>query len=256
MASHNSAQGDFVDEALKIVSAATQQGIVLRLMGALVVRLHCQKFLDLHDQMKRELTDLDFVTYRNQGDKLKLFFTELGYTPDEHILTYFGDKRQKYYNVTNGRGVDIFLDKLEMCHTIPFNGRLELDSPTITLADFILEKMQIVQLNEKDVKDTIVIFREHEVGESDKETVNASYIAKILSDDWGFYYTVTSNLSKTKNTLPSVSILDDETRVDVSSKIDNVVKYIEKEPKTLGWKMRARVGPKKKWYRDVEELVR
>ena len=31
---------------------------------------------------------------------------------------------------------------------------------------------------------------------------------------------------------------------------------IEKEPKSVGWKLRARVGTKKQWYNDVEEVER
>ena len=31
---------------------------------------------------------------------------------------------------------------------------------------------------------------------------------------------------------------------------------IEKEPKSLGWKLRAKVGTKKQWYNDVEEVER
>jgi len=245
-----------VEEVRNIVSAGEKRGIILRLTGGLVVRCHCKKYLHLYDAMKRKVNDLDFITYSQYRERLKPFFIEMGYKPDERFLAYFGHKRQKYYNESNGMEIDLFIDKLEMCHNISFKGRLELDSPTITLADFILTKMQIVELNEKDIKDTVVILREHEVGESDNETINAKYIAKVLSKDWGFYYTVTSNLKKVKNALQSISVLRDEDRVDVSSKINKLLKYIVDEPKTLGWKIRASIGTKKKWYTDVEEVVR
>jgi hypothetical protein len=116
--------------------------------------------------------------------------------------------------------------------------------------------MQIVQINEKDIKDTVVIMREHDVGDLDNETVNARYIARTLSDDWGFYYTVTTNLGKVKNSLSSVQVLSDQDRADVSSKIDKLVSCIEEQPKSMRWKMRAKIGTKKKWYNDVEEVVR
>ena len=129
-----------------------------------------------------------------------------------------------------------------------------MDSPTITLADFLLEKMQIVQLNDKDKIDTVVLLREHEIGDVDKETINAQYISKLLAKDWGFYYTVTTNLGKIKEYAQS-SMTEEDSR-DVAAKADQLVQRIENEPKTTGWKMRARVGPKKKWYKDVEEVVR
>ncbi len=256
MSQDGSSSPNLADEALRIISTAQEQGIILRLIGALVVRLHCKKFLHLHDAMKRELTDLDFITYHAYADRLRPFFTSLGYSPDEHIFAYFGHRRQKYFEKSKQTMIDVFIDKLEMCHSIIFTGRLELDSPTITLTDFLLEKMQIVQINEKDIKDTIVILREHDVGEVDKETINAKYLAGTLSDDWGFYHTVTSNLCKVKTMLPSVNALADEDRSDVSSKIDRLLSRIEERPKSMGWKMRARIGTKKKWYNDVEEVVR
>jgi hypothetical protein len=256
MSLQSSPKPSLADEALRIISTAQEREIILRLMGALVVRMHCRKYLHLHDAMKRELTDLDFMTYRSCAGRLTPFFVSLGYAPDEHVLAYFGDRRHKYYGQDMRIMVDVFIDNLEMCHKILFDRRLELDFPTITLADFILEKMQIVQINEKDIKDTVVIMREHDVGDLDNETVNARYIARTLSDDWGFYYTVTTNLGKVKNSLSSVQVLSDQDRADVSSKIDKLVSCIEEQPKSMRWKMRAKIGTKKKWYNDVEEVVR
>lgn len=245
---------DFADEATRIVNKAQEKGIVIRVMGATVIRKHCPNFQHLHTAMKRELTDIDFITYSKFNPSVKPLFLELGYVSDDRFNAYFGMMRQQYNDPVNRRMADVFFDQLEMCHTIDFRGRLELDSPTITLADFLLEKMQIVQLNEKDRIDTIVLVREHQIGDSDKETINAGYVAKLLAKDWGFYYTVTTNLGKVKDYARSA--LPDEDSRDVAAKVDQLVEWIEKEPKTTGWKMRARVGPKKKWYRDVEEVIR
>jgi len=245
---------DFADEATRIVEKAQEKRIVIRVMGATVIRKHCPKFLHLHTAMKRELTDMDFMTYSKFNPSIKPLFVELGYAPDDRFNAYFGMMRQQYSDPANRRMADIFFDQLEMCHTVDFRGRLELDSPTITLADFLLEKMQIVQLNEKDMIDTTVLLREHQIGDSDKETINAGYVAKLLGKDWGFYYTVTTNLGKVREYARSA--LSEEDSRDVVAKADQLLEWIEKEPKTAGWKMRARIGPKKKWYRDVEEVIR
>ena len=247
---------DFVQEALRIIGEADKRGIRLRLLGATAVKLHSPKFAYLYEDMQRALTDLDLISYSRFRPLLKDFLKSLGYTADDRFIALHGHKRQIYYDETNKRTVDIFIDKLAFCHIIDFAGRLELDNPTITLADIILEKMQIVQINEKDIKDTIIMLREHEVGEIEKETVNAKYIAKRLSDDWGFYYTATTNLKKVKDFLPEFKALNENDRSDVSSKIDRLLAYIENEPKSFGWKMRARVGPSKKWYTEVEEISR
>ncbi|NIR86096.1 hypothetical protein GWO13_00380, partial [Candidatus Bathyarchaeota archaeon] len=128
--------------------------------------------------------------------------------------------------------------------------------PTVSLADLFLGKMQIVKINLKDIKDTVVLLREHGIGESDHETLNSKYIAKLLSKDWGFYYTVTTNLRETKERLLTLKALNKNDASDVRAKIDKLLEIIDSEPKSMGWKMRAKIGTKKKWYEEVEEVVR
>ena len=160
-------------------------------------------------------------------------------------------------NKSNGLHVDVFLDKLEMNHDIPFENRLDLDQLTIPLADMLLEKMQIVQITEKDYIDTMMLLREHSIDENGtSETIDAAYIAKLLSKDWGFYYTVTMNLVNVQNRLPQYNDLSEEDREDITGKTRALIKRIEDEPKPVSWKLRSRVGPKSKWYRVVEDVSR
>jgi len=120
----------------------------------------------------------------------------------------------------------------------------------------LLEKMQIVHINDKDVVDTVMLLREHSVGDGTPETIGVRHVAATLAQDWGFYYTVTENLRKIQNRLPSFPELADEDRKDISGKVETILKTIEDQPKTVAWKMTARVGAKKKWYREVEDVTR
>lgn len=247
----------FIDEAFRIIKAAEEKGIILRLIGAIAIRIHCPNYSYLLDKMNRKLTDIDFVAYGKFFDKIRKLFTELGYREDFMITRLFGTNRLLFYNENPPYNhTDIFLDKLEFNHTINFRGRLELEKYTIPLAELLLEKMQIVKINEKDIIDTIVLIREHEIGESDKECINAKYIAKILANDWGFWKTVTDNLKFIKKYMQKYDMLTSEDIEDVSTKIDKILEYIDKEPKTMKWKWRAKIGTKVKWYREVEELSR
>ena len=249
---------DFTQEALRVVDLAKDRGIVLRVMGACAVRIHCPKHGRLNDQLGRQLTDIDFMSYDKHMSKTEKFFEEIGYQPRRAFSYQWGHetyKRQFFDDATNKRHADVFFDELEMSHTISFKGRLELDYPTITLADLLLEKMQIVQLNEKDVKDVIVLLREHGVGDNEKETVNSKYIAKLLSNDWGFYYTVTTNLSRVKQFLTEYKVLSEDDREHDAREIDRLLQVIEETPKSMGWKMRARVGTRRKWYTEVGEVA-
>jgi len=242
---------DFLSQATKIVKEASNRRITLRMSGAIAIREHCPSYRDLHATLGRELSDIDLVGYRREESQIDKLFNELGYTKHLSVAMMIGGRRV-YIDPASGHAVDIFLDKLVMCHTVDFTGRLDVDYPTVPLAEIFLSKMQIVELTEKDVKDLIVLLREHEVGVTDRETVNARYVANILSDDWGFYYTVTTNLMKVKELLPKYNALTEGDKTDVTSKIDKILRVVEGNPKSLKWKMRASVGTKKIWYKKVD----
>jgi hypothetical protein len=143
-----------------------------------------------------------------------------------------------------------------MCHVIDYAGRLEVDSPTVPLAELLLQKLQIVQTNEKDIQDTIILLAEHDLGKGDKDVINGDYVAKVLANDWGFYYTVTANLVKIKEFLDKYDALSKSQKAVVNQRIDVLRERIEKEPKSFQWKMRAKVGPSVKYYNMVEEVQR
>lgn len=111
-------------------------------------------------------------------------------------------------------------------------------------------------INEKDVIDVIMLLREHEIGNHDKEVINGAYISWLMCKDWGFYYTSTSNLKNVKSHLGNYEALSLSDREIISGRIDELLDMMEKEPKSVGWKLRARVGTKKQWYNDVEEVER
>jgi len=247
-------QQDLVKEALRVVEEAKKQNVVLRVMGAIAVRIHCPNLVDLHRSMGREISDMDFIGYEKASSKIERFFESLGYATRPLTYSFRQSGRLIFVDDANAKRVDVFLDRLAMCHTIDFSKRLEVDYPTIPLAELLLEKMQIVKLNEKDVKDTIVLLLEHQIGQVDTETVNIGHIARLMSNDWGFYYTVKTNLNKVKNLAQGYDKLDEDSKRDVAGKIDQILTGIENEPKSFSWRMRAKVGPSKKWYREVDTL--
>jgi hypothetical protein len=191
---------DFTSRAMEIVQAAKERGVELRIMGAIAYRLHCEKFLYLYSELKREPTDIDFASYSKYRSDITKLITEHGFVPDERFMSLHGEKRHIYYD-TGGRHLDVFLDELDMCHRISFKGLLEKDFPTLTPALLSLEKLQIVEITEKDLKDLTVLFREHEVGETDDDEINGKFVAELLAGDWGFYQTAMTNLGKLRESL-------------------------------------------------------
>ena len=239
-----------------IMAAADKQGIPLRLVGAISVILHCPKYAKIHQDLNREVTDIDFISYGKYNADIPKLFERLGYEPEVRHMAYYGKNRHIYNHPKNGVVVDVFFDKLEMSHTIDFRGRLELDHPTIPLSNIVLTKTQIVQINEKDLKDLCIIFLEHELGQNDSDKIDEKYIAQLLAKDWGFYHTVEGNLKKVDNVLESFDALTDDDRYIIKQRVDQLSKMIEAEPKSLAWKLRSRIGEKVKWYNDIEERVR
>ena len=245
---------DFFNDALAIIGAAEAKHVKLRLLGATAIYYRCPKSRQITEAMNRPLTDLDFMTLSKYSEHIPDLFSGLGFEANERVNTLYGLKRQIYDDPKNGRHVDIFVDKLTFCHELDLTRRLEIDPTTLTLADLFLEKMQIVKIGEKDIKDTIILLLEHELGESDNETVNVKYIAKLLANDWGWYYTVTTNVEKMKNYVDTLTVLSSEEKQVVKSRINTLSERIEKEDKSMRWKFRAKAGPKVKWYADVDDV--
>jgi hypothetical protein len=255
------AEIDFIEEAKKIAATAQAAGITLRVLGATAFRIHCPGYEAVHVAMERTLSDVDFAAYGKEEEKIERFF--------ENGLHFRSERQQAaltpglfvgrhiYQDPQTGLHVDIFIDQLNMCHVVDFHNRLHVDSPTIPLAELTLEKLQIVRLNEKDVKDMLMLFAAHPVGDQDGETINGKFIAEIMSKDWGFYYTTTLNLEKIRSGLPRYQHLFKPQDVNhIQERITTLLGLIEQAPKSLKWKVRAAIGTKMQWYNDVEEVER
>ena len=183
-----------VSEHQRILNESNRNGLTMRLLGALAFELRCSQYAELRSALGRRLSDLDYVALSKQWGQLIDVMKGLGYEFDERRAMLHGLDRVIFFH-PEGIRVDVFFDRLDMCHNIDFRERLQLDPETISLADLFLEKMQIVRITEKDIIDTIILFLAIPVTENE-EGINAVYIAKRLSSDWGFYYTATTNLRR------------------------------------------------------------
>lgn len=242
----------------RIISVADERKVPIRILGGAAIRMHCPKYEVLYEQLKRiPKHDMDFVTYSKFRPLTKKLFVDLGYEPYISLMLTgaTGRHRQIFNDKDGNKAIDVFLGKLEMCHVIDYSDRLGLDSPTVPLAELLLQKLQIVQTNEKDIQDVIILLREHEIGSIDTDAINADYITRILSNEWGFNYTVNLNLQKIKESLHKYPVTTED-KLIISGRIDKLQEVINNTPKTLQWKLRAKVGPAKKWYNVVEEVNR
>jgi len=250
----------FLDEAQKIVEEGAKQGLILRALGGVGIRLHSLEHVDFAKRLGRlgpgvqEFTDLDFMVYRRQRDQMTGFFESLGYVKRRATLSTAASERQIYFHPKGWFFADVFFDKLLVAnHPLDFRSRLELDGPTVPLANLFLEKLQIVNFSGKDLKDTLTLLVAHGIGIKDeKEIINAKYVAALLSKDWGFWYTVTINLNRIRHKVAKMNALTSREKESITTRVKEMLDYIEKEPKSAGWKLRSVVGAKKRWYQPVE----
>jgi len=265
----------FLHEAERIVETAKSRGLTLRILGGLGVAFHCREFRDFAEKLGRtgtdviagqEYSDIDFMSYRKSREGVKEFFSDMGYAKRRATLSSAASERQIYYHPKGWFYVDVFFDKLLVAnHPVEFVGRLELDYPTVAVTDILLEKLQIWEaFSIKDLKDCLLLLKAHTVEEKQsKESIDASYIAKLLSEDWGFWYTVTTNLKRINKLASEIEKFGAEVKIDprdlkaeelaeIRSRIEVLLRRIEEEPKPFKWKMRAKIGTKQRWYNPVE----
>jgi len=244
----------FEQELNTILKASEDSGILLRVIGSLAFHMHCPQFGYLQAAMGRAYTDIDFAAYGKQNKAISVLLGGMGYMENREVFIGSEGERAIFDKPGTGLHVDIFYEKLDFCHTIYWKDRLEVDSPTIPLTELLLEKMQIVQINEKDVIDTIMLLLEHPLGETDNETVNIKRAAELCAQEWGLWRTTTMNLEKVKVLAQGYHQLTDDQKSKVTAQVDTILARLNDEPKPLAWKMRARVGDRVKWYKDVDEV--
>jgi len=237
-----------IEEAERISAAASAGKVPAKLVGGAAVNLHCSSARQA--PLKRKYGDLDFVASSKQRQAVQKLFESLGYQGDRRFNTLNGDQRLLYLDGVNGRQIDVFIDRMKMCHVIELANRLGHDGPTLTPADLLLSKLQVYEVNMKDLVDTIALLLDHPIADHDDDAMNAAYLARLTSEDWGLYRTLQINIERVRGAATELAV--DAGRVN--QRLDQLWERIEMQPKPLKWKLRARIGDRISWYQLPEEV--
>ena len=240
--------------ARQIVDAALDRDLVFKLAGGVACWEHCPLSRRIVKNADRIFNDVDYVAHFRDKDRVAELLTDFGFREDPRTATVPGLRRTLFVSSRFHWRVDVAYDVLEFSHVLDLRERLELDHPTIPLAELLLQKMQIVQLNPKDVADAQMLLLEHDIGHKDREVINAPHIARLCASDWGLWRTVTTNLAKLANLTACDKTLGRQDRSTIERRATRVLEYIMREPKGLRWKLRALVGERVRWHNQVEEL--
>jgi hypothetical protein len=238
---------DLLKECRFLLATADDAGAPLRAMGGAAIALRCPAAGSA--PFARSYKDIDFATRSGAVKGLEHLFAGAGYASDAEFNAINAHRRLIFWDPAVERKVDLFVDRVEMCHALDIRDRLELDRGTLTLADLLLLKLQIVEATDKDHTDALALFVDHPV---DAGGIDGEYLAGLLAKDWGWWRTATRNLERLlafAPTLPSFARLD-----QVEGSIRQLLAQVENEPKSRRWRMRARVGERVQWYELPEEV--
>jgi hypothetical protein len=249
MASASAPLDDIVQEARRLLAVADSEDSPLWLIGGIAIHLHANR---RYPALERSYQDIDLVALKGGNRTLNRLMDEMGYERDIVFNASNPHHRLLYRDPVHERQVDVFVGSFEMCHRIPISDRLVKGQSTVPLAELLLTKMQVVELNEKDQGDIIALFADHDVGPSDDEMINAEHIAQLLARDWGLWRTIQLNLGRTTEALGRYD-LGEETQTRALDRIGRLGDRIEAEPKSRAWRMRARIGDRKRWYELPED---
>jgi hypothetical protein len=243
---------DIVGEAKRLLELANAEGVALRVLGGVAIVLRAPK--PLPDALTRTYGDVDFVTAKGSSGAVQSLFRGAGYEPHVAFNALHGTERLLFFDNENERQVDVFVGGFKMSHKIPVAERLELEPDTLPLAELLVTKLQIAELNEKDVRDALALFYGHPVDERDGDAINSQRIAELCSGDWGLWRTITGNLSICRDRLGGYE-LEAAHAERIHDQMDALLARIEEEPKSRGWKLRAKIGERKRWYELPEEVA-
>jgi hypothetical protein len=223
-----------IEETTAIVDAAAERGAAARALGGVGVVIHC-------GAAHREPEDIDLaVAPRDLGALTDVLATR-GYEPNARFNALHGDSR----NIFQGPAgkLDVFVGAFTMCHRLELESRLGVDSPTLSVADLLLTKLQIVELTEKDSADLRALLAAHGLGTGPGDWIDVDRIASVLADDWGYWRTATGTLERAASGAP-----------ELEAKAAALRERIDSEPKTRRYKLRARIGERRRWY-ELPEIV-
>jgi len=243
---------DIREEAGRLAALTLESGLTARLLGGLAIWQRCPSVRS--GPYARSYDDMDFAVASEASSEFKKLLTAEGYLPDRFFNGLHGESRL-YFQAPDGRwSVDVVIDELTMSHRLDLRGRLGGPAATITLADLLLSKLQVWEINIKDLGDSLCLLADHGLcdDDSDPDAISLQRVRNVLGADWGFCHTTERNLGKLAEQWAEMPV--PTAAYDVAGQIKSLRQAIEEAPKTRGWRMRSRIGERVRWYQLPEEV--
>ena len=240
--------GDPLPRATSLVERADERGVPVRIIGGLAVRALCPQL----PPRAVDAQDLDLVSVSKSSAEVGEFLAGEGFDPDTRFNSFHGDRQLRFAAPDASLSIDVMLDRLQMSHELELAERIERIPLTIDVGDLLLSKLQIFELNDKDVHDILHLLSCYPVAEGDQpRTIGLDRIGELVGSDWGWWRTTTRNLEHIIEREPDRLQGCDHDPLEQARALRE---HAEEVPKTMRWKLRARVGEKVRWYELPEEV--
>ena len=204
----------------------------------------------------RDYADVDLVAHRRASRDVRDLLEAAGYVPERTFNATHGASRLLYHAADGSFHIDVFLDRFTMSHELDFSSRLELEPLTLTAADLLLAKLQVAEVNRKDLTDVAMLLLDHEPGDGDgPRQLNSAYVSTVCAADWGLSTTAGDNLDALDELAPELALSGEEAST-LRERTAALRGWMEQAPKSRAWKLRAKIGRRKRWYETPEEVVR
>lgn len=240
---------DPVAEGRRVVEAAAERELPLRALGGVAVGILCPS--SRRPPLVREYADIDLATTASAKDEVIGMLESLGYAGDKEFNLLHGHRRLYFWDERNQRQLDVFVDEANLCHRIDLKTRLDADPLTLSLADLTVLKLQVVETNEKDYLDICAIFADHDLS-ADDSGVNSTHITDLAAADWGLWRTLGMVSERSERFALELSGFDNGELV--AERLRRLRAQLDQVPKSRRWKLRARIGDRKRWYELPEEV--
>jgi hypothetical protein len=244
---------DVVAEADRLVRGLAAQEVVGRLVGGLAIATH--RHGESPRSLDRSYGDIDIVVPAGSSARVASALDGLGYEANKRFNALHGDRRMMFHDRSHGRQLDVIVGIFAMCHSLDLSSRLDTGSTTLTPADLLLTKLQVVEINHKDLLDVVTLLHHHELADEAPpaaDVVDLGRVGEVCGQSWGWCTTVGDNLPRVATT--AAELLPAGAAEVVAAKAELVATRLAECPKSLRWKARARVGRRVTWYELPEEV--
>jgi hypothetical protein len=246
-------------EAESLIAGATDAGMTVRIAGSMGIAMHCGEASAAMDAAKRRAKDIDVVVRHGDRARLRAWLEARGWGVDRDMLVAMEGERFAFRHAETGLDLDVFVERLQFCHTIELESRWTRHRTTLPIEDLLLQKLQIHELKPADAIDTAIVLSTHDVAAAgdepsdDGEEIDGGYVAAVLARDWGFHRDATANLERVAGAADGALPIAAAGAARAREGAARLLAAIAAAKKSRGFRMRARVGDRMQWWEDVDE---